>query len=52
MSIHRGKYAPTFFSQFVPVETDLEKAVKVAKSIRVKISLGGIYDGFQSMHAL
>ena len=40
VSIHPGEnYAPTFFSQFVPVETDLEKAVKVAKSIRVKISL-------------
>lgn len=37
--IHPGKhYSPTFFSQFVPVETDLDKAVRVAESIRVKVS--------------
>lgn len=37
--IHPGKdYAPTFFSEFVEIETDLEKAIKVAESIRVKIS--------------
>ena len=37
--IHPGRdYAPTFFSQFVPIETDLDKAVRVAESIRVKVS--------------
>ena len=37
--IYPGKdYAPTFFSQFVPIETDLDKAVRVAESIRVKVS--------------
>lgn len=37
--IHPGKdYTPTFFSEFVPMETDLDKAVQVAESIRVKIS--------------
>lgn len=37
--IHPGKdYTPTFFSEFIPMETDLDKAVKVAESIRVKVS--------------
>jgi probable DNA metabolism protein len=40
VNIHTGRnYAPTFFSEFVPIKTNLEKAVKVAESIRVKISL-------------
>lgn len=39
IQIHPGKdYAPTFFSQFVPIETDMDKAVRVAESIRVKVS--------------
>lgn len=40
VNIHPGEnYAPTFFSEFVPVQTDLDKAVKVAESIRVKVSV-------------
>jgi probable DNA metabolism protein len=40
VSIHPGKnYAPTFFSEFIPIETNLEKAIKVTASIRVKISI-------------
>lgn len=40
VNIHPGEnYSPTFFSEFVPIETNLKKSVKVATSIRVKISL-------------
>lgn len=39
VSIHPGKnYAPTFFSEYITVDTDMDKAVRVAESIRVKIS--------------
>lgn len=39
VSIYPGEnYSPTFFSEFIQIETDLEKAIKVAESIRVKIS--------------
>ena len=31
-------YTPTFFSEYVNIDTDFEKAQKVARSIRVKIS--------------
>lgn len=38
--IHPGKnYEPTFFSEFITIDTDLDKAVRVATSIRVKISI-------------
>jgi probable DNA metabolism protein len=38
--IHPGKdYSPTFFSEFISIETDMDKAIKVAASIRVKISV-------------
>ena len=37
--IHPGRnYTPTFFSEFVSVETDLDKAVRVAESVRIKVS--------------
>lgn len=37
--IHPGKdYAPTFFSEFITIETDMDKAIRVAESIRVKVS--------------
>lgn len=40
VNIHPGKnYTPTFFSEFVPIKTNLDKAVKVATSIRIKISV-------------
>lgn len=40
VSIHPGtSYEPSFFSEFVPIETNIEKAKKVAASIRVKVSV-------------
>lgn len=40
VNIHPGKsYTPSFFSEFVTIETDTEKAEKVAASIRIKVSL-------------
>jgi len=40
VNIHPGKdYAPTFFSEFITIETDMDKAVRVAGSIRIKISI-------------
>lgn len=37
--IHPGKdYAPTFFSEFITIETDMDKSVRVAESIRIKVS--------------
>ena len=40
VNIHPGKrYTPSFFSEFVTIETNMEKAEKVAASIRVKVSV-------------
>ena len=39
VNIHPGtSYTPSFFSEPLPVETNMEKAEKVAGSIRVKVS--------------
>lgn len=39
VSIHPGvNYSPTFFSKFVPVKLNMEKAEKVAASVRIKVS--------------
>ena len=40
VNIHPGKdYSATFFSEFITIDTDLDKSVRVAKSIRIKISI-------------
>lgn len=40
VNIHPGmEYEPSFFSEFVPIKTNMEKAEKVAASIRVKVSI-------------
>ena len=40
VNIHPGTgYAPSFFSEFIPIETNMDKAEKVAASIRIKISV-------------
>ena len=40
VSIHPGKgYSATFFSEFITIDTSLDKSVRVAKSIRIKISI-------------
>ncbi len=40
VSIHPGKgYSATFFSEFITIDTNLDKSVRVAKSIRIKISI-------------
>ncbi|MFQ9515750.1 MAG: TIGR03915 family putative DNA repair protein [Eubacterium sp.] len=40
VSIHPGTgYTPSFFSEFMTIETNVKKAEKVAKSIQVKVSM-------------
>lgn len=47
INIHPGEnYAPTFFSEFIPIKTNKIKAEKVAASIRIKIS----YDAYSMVY--
>ncbi len=40
VNIHPGKsYIPSFFSQFITIKTDVQKAWKVSESLKVKVSV-------------